>query len=173
MGAEIQNVDLRHLDAATFAELSDALHHHKMVFIRQQNLSFEDQEQLTLRFGEFGIDAYTTGIDGHPNVQRLLKTAEQKSSVIFGGSWHTDSPFLPPPPAISLLYGIDIPLYGGGTLWANNRRRSGGLGRYNAGHARTLEGAHVGASNLGRIKKFRSAWSASDICFHGYRPERA
>jgi taurine dioxygenase len=47
MGAEIQNVDLRHLDAATFAELSDALHHHKMVFIRQQNLSFEDQEQLT------------------------------------------------------------------------------------------------------------------------------
>ena len=33
--------------------------------------------------------------------------------------WHTDSPFLERPPGISILYGKDIPRYGGDTWWSN------------------------------------------------------
>ena len=40
--------------------------------------------------------------------------------MIFGSGWHTDSPFLKKPPAISLLYGVDIPPYGGDTMWSNS-----------------------------------------------------
>ena len=39
---------------------------------------------------------------------------------MFGAGWHTDSPFLPEPPAISMLYGVEIPPYGGDTIWANS-----------------------------------------------------
>ncbi len=120
MGAEILGVDLAHMDDATFADLGDALYRHKMIFLRDQNLGFADQEDLTARFGEFGTDAYTPGIPSHPNIQRVLKPAEERAPLIFGGSWHTDSPFLDRPPAISVLYGIDIPPYGGDTLWANS-----------------------------------------------------
>jgi len=122
MGAEIIGVDLANVDDAQFDDIAEALYRHKMVYFRDQKLSLEEQENYTLRFGEFGVDAYTPGMPGHPNVQRVLKEADEKSAVIFGGSWHTDSPFLERPPAISLLYGLDIPPFGGDTLWANTVR---------------------------------------------------
>lgn len=121
MGAEIEGVDLGQLSDPEFAEVEDALYHHKMVFFKGPDLSYEDQENLTLRFGEFGVDAYTAGIEGHPNLQRVIKEADERAAMIFGGSWHTDSPFLDRPPSISLLYGVDIPPYGGDTLWTNTQ----------------------------------------------------
>src|SRR5690606_38108406 len=82
-------------------------------------LSVERQEALTLSFGPFGTDAYTSGMPGHPNVQHLLKEASTVVDSVFGDGWHTDSPFLPRPPAISMLYAKDIPPYGGDTWWCN------------------------------------------------------
>lgn len=119
MGAEISGIDLAHLDEPAFRELTHALYRHKMIFVRDQDLGFADQENLTARFGDFGTDAYTAGIPGHPHIQRVLKEADERAPLIFGGSWHTDSPFLARPPAISILYGVDIPPYGGDTLWSN------------------------------------------------------
>lgn len=112
-------MQLRDLDEAAFAELKAALFHHKMIFLRDQHLTPAEQERFTLRFGEFGTDAYTTGLPDHPDVQPVIKEAETKSKMIFGGGWHTDSPFLERPPSISVLYGIDIPPYGGDTTWYN------------------------------------------------------
>ncbi len=122
MGAEIKDVNLTNITDAEFDELADALYRHKMVYLRDQSLTLDDQENLTRRFGEFGVDAYTTGVESHPQIQRVVKEAEDKAQIIFGGSWHTDSPFLARPPAISLLYGVDIPPFGGDTLWANTVR---------------------------------------------------
>ena len=120
MGAEITGIDIRKLTDASFAELADALYTHKMIFLRDQKVSHTDQEEFTLRFGEFGKDAYTPGVEGHPEVQPVLKEADSKAHMIFGGAWHTDSPFLKRPPAITILFGKDIPPYGGDTMWANS-----------------------------------------------------
>ncbi|MGB7184589.1 MAG: TauD/TfdA family dioxygenase [Burkholderiaceae bacterium] len=120
MGAGISGVNLRSISDDALAEVKDALFHHKMVFFRDQQLSIADQEALTEKFGEFGVDAYTAGIDGHPNVQQVLKEAGDVVPLIFGGTWHTDSAFLVQPPALSILYGVDIPPYGGDTWWANS-----------------------------------------------------
>lgn len=119
MGAEIRGVDLSRVTDQQFTEIEDALYKHKMIFFRNQKLGFEDQESFTSRFGEFGTDAYTSGIAGHPNIQRVLKEATDVVPLVFGGAWHTDSAFLTEPPALSILYGVDIPPYGGDTWWAN------------------------------------------------------
>ena len=50
----------------------------------------------------------------------MIKEADTEVAMIFGSGWHTDSAFLPRPPAISMLYGVDIPPYGGDTIWANS-----------------------------------------------------
>jgi alpha-ketoglutarate-dependent taurine dioxygenase len=121
MGAEIVGVEVKAIDDRAFAEIEDALFRHGMIFFRDQDLSLSDMERFTLYFGEFGTDAYTKGVPGHPNVQRVVKEADQKTKLIFGGDWHTDSPFLERPPAISILLGVDIPPYGGDTMWANTR----------------------------------------------------
>jgi len=119
MGARISGVDLSNLSDAQFEEIADALYRHKMIYFRDQHFSHTDHEAFTLRFGEFGTDAYTTGLPDHPNIQPLIKEAETRVKMIFGEGWHTDSPFLARPPSISTLYGVDIPPYGGDTIWAN------------------------------------------------------
>jgi alpha-ketoglutarate-dependent taurine dioxygenase len=120
MGAEIRGVNLAHLTDAQFCEIEHALFRHKMIYFRDQDITHGDQEAFSLRFGPFAEDAYTKGVEGHVNVQPVIKEADARGAMIFCSGWHTDSPFLPCPPAISMLYGVDIPPYGGDTLWANS-----------------------------------------------------
>ncbi|MES2604361.1 MAG: TauD/TfdA family dioxygenase [Pseudomonadota bacterium] len=119
MGAEIQGVDIPNMNDAQLAQVKSALYRYKMVYFRDQKMTIEDQEKLTLRFGTFGTDAYTKGMPGHPNVQHLLKEASTVVDRVFGEGWHTDSPFLAMPPAVSMLYGKTIPPWGGDTWWCN------------------------------------------------------
>lgn len=119
MGAEIRGVNLARLDDEQFREILSALHRYKMIYFRDQDITHADQEAFTLRFGPFGTDAYSVGIEGHPNVQRLIKEASTITHWVFGDGWHTDSPFLANPPGVSLLYGKDVPPYGGDTWWSN------------------------------------------------------
>jgi len=119
LGAEIQGVDIAEMTDGQFEEIKSALFRYKMIYFRNQEIKLEDQERFTERFGQFGTNAYTAGMEGHPNMQHLVKEAETVVPSAFGETWHTDSPFLPKPPAISLLYGLEVPPYGGDTWWSN------------------------------------------------------
>jgi alpha-ketoglutarate-dependent taurine dioxygenase len=120
MGAEICGVDLARLTDEQFAEVRAALFRHKMVFFRGQRLTHGDHEAFSLRFGPFAEDAYTSGVEGHRNVHPLIKEADDRSKMVFGEGWHTDSPFMPRPPAITSLRSVEIPPFGGDTIWANS-----------------------------------------------------
>jgi taurine dioxygenase len=119
MGAEIVGVDLAKLADEQFAEVRDALFRHKMIFFRDQRIGHAEHEAFSLRFGPFATDAYTQGTPDHPDVQPVIKEADAHVGMVFGSGWHTDSPFLPQPPSISTLYAVEVPPYGGDTLWAN------------------------------------------------------
>jgi taurine dioxygenase len=120
MGAEIAGVRIAAMSDAQFAEVRDALFRHKMIFLRAQGaLSHADHEAFSRRFGPFAEDAYTQGVPGHPDVHPLIKEADDKSAMVFGEGWHTDSPFLPEPPAITILRSVEIPPFGGDTTFAN------------------------------------------------------
>jgi taurine dioxygenase len=58
-------------------------------------------------------------VPGHVDVQPLIKEASQTVGVVFGAGWHTDSAFLPQPPSISMLHAVEVPPFGGDTIWAN------------------------------------------------------
>jgi alpha-ketoglutarate-dependent taurine dioxygenase len=119
MGAEIVGVQLAHLTDAQFAEVRAALFRHKMIYFRGQALRHAEHERFSLRFGPFAPDAYTKGVADHPDVQPVIREADVRAGVVFGSGWHTDSPFLAEPPAISMLYGVEVPPWGGDTIWAN------------------------------------------------------
>jgi alpha-ketoglutarate-dependent taurine dioxygenase len=121
MGAEIVGVDCATVSDAAFAEIEAALFRHKMIFFRgQAHMQHSDQHAFSRRFGPFAEDAYTDGVPGFPEVQPLIKEAEDRTGHLFGSGWHTDSPFLDEPPAISMLRAVEIPPYGGDTIWANS-----------------------------------------------------
>jgi alpha-ketoglutarate-dependent taurine dioxygenase len=119
LGAEITGPRLPELDDVGFAELQDALWRHKIIYLRGQNLSHAEHEAFARRWGPFGEDAYTQGVPGHSNVQPVIKEAESRSKGLFGAGWHTDSPFLPVPPGVTILRSVEIPPFGGDTVWAN------------------------------------------------------
>lgn len=119
MGAEIRGVDLANVSDAAFAEIEQALFRHKMIFFRGQFIGDAEHKHFSRRFGPFAEDAYTVGVRGHAEVQPVIKEADDSSAMVFGSGWHTDSPFLAEPPSISTLRAVEVPPYGGDTLWAN------------------------------------------------------
>jgi alpha-ketoglutarate-dependent taurine dioxygenase len=120
LGAEILGVNVAAPSDAQCAEIQHALFRHKMIYFRGQKLTHAEHEAFSLRFGAFAQDAYTQGVPGHRNVHPLIKEADDPSKMVFGEGWHTDSPFLPEPPAITILRSIQVPPFGGDTTWSNS-----------------------------------------------------
>jgi alpha-ketoglutarate-dependent taurine dioxygenase len=120
MGAEIVGVQVATMSGEQFTEVRDALFRHKMIYFRGQGgLTHADHEAFSQRFGPFAEDAYTQGVPGHRDVHPLIKEADDRSEMVFGEGWHTDSPFLSEPPAITILRSVQIPPFGGDTTFAN------------------------------------------------------
>ncbi len=120
LGAEISGVDAAQLTDAQFEEIRHALFRHKMIYFRGQKLTHAEHERFSLRFGPFAEDAYTQGVPGHRDVHPLIKEASDASKMVFGEGWHTDSPFLPAPPSITILRSVEVPPFGGDTMWASS-----------------------------------------------------
>lgn len=119
-GAVISGVDLAApLDDQTVAEIRRALLDHLVVFFRGQSLGSQQQAELSHRFGSYNPVPFIEPIAEHPEVIAVVREATETQSFAFGGVWHSDFSFLPAPPAFSMLHALEIPPFGGDTLWAN------------------------------------------------------
>jgi taurine dioxygenase len=120
IGAEIAGVDLaRPVSEEIAAQLRAALAQHLVVFFRGQKLSLDDQKRVTAIFGAMSRVPYIEPSREDPDVVAVLKEADETKISVFGGDWHSDFSFLEEPPAGSVLYSVEVPPYGGDTLWAN------------------------------------------------------
>lgn len=118
LGAEITGVDLaQELPDETIAEIRAAFVEHQVIFFRDQQLTPEQQVRFGARFGPLNIHPYVAGMAGHPEVMEIIK--EPQDRVNFGGGWHSDMSFLERPAIGSILYAVEIPGFGGDTLFAS------------------------------------------------------
>lgn len=117
-GAEIFGVDIsQELSDTTVASIRKALLDHNVIFFRDQNLTPEQHRAFTLRFGQVVVNPVYKHVDGYPDIMPVVKEANDK--YIIGDTWHSDMSYMEEPPLGSLLYGRDIPDFGGDTLFAN------------------------------------------------------
>lgn len=121
LAAEVHEVDLSSLDDETFAQIESALYRYGVLVFSGQRISHADQVALTLRFGEHGVDAFTDGVEGYRAIQPVIREPGPGAPLFFGARWHTDSPFLERPPAISMLRSVEVPPFGGDTLFSSSR----------------------------------------------------
>jgi len=118
LGAEINGVDLsQDLSDDVIAEIRQAWLEHLVVFFRDQTLTPAQQVALAKRFGEPVEYPFVAGLEDFPVITPVVKLAHEK--VNFGGLWHTDTTYQQRPPMASMLYGLELPPYGGDTLFAN------------------------------------------------------
>ena len=139
IGAEVSGIDLRKpLDEATVAQLQRAIDHWKVLFFRDQDITNED----FLRFGRyFGpltpAHPIAKGLPEHPEIwerkadeyreRRAERPAVSARPPGDGNGWHIDITFVANPNKYSFLRGIEIPAYGGDTLWSNLAEAYNGL----------------------------------------------
>src|SRR3546814_7327652 len=104
------------------------------------------------RFGEPVAYPFVKGLDEYPEITPVLKREDDRSN--FGGLWHSDTVYQQAPPMGTILYGIEIPPYGGDTEFANQYLAYEAL---SAPLRRFLDGlTAVHASGKGAVQKTRS-----------------
>lgn len=120
IGAEVRGLDLsRPISDAVAEDLRAALAEHLVLFFQGQSLDLPGLKRVTRVFGPLLRVPYLEPSAEDPDVIAVLKEAEEAGIHVFGGNWHSDFSFLERPPGGSLLYAVEVPSFGGDTLWAS------------------------------------------------------
>jgi taurine dioxygenase len=126
-GVRIAGIDLSEPLSTADSDMIVAalLAHHVVVFPGQQDLSREQQFTFAANFGEvethgghrgetkrYGVAHVMTNLDadGNPTV---------RTSAAANYHWHTDKPYYPAPPMLTMLRAVEVPPEGGNTEFAN------------------------------------------------------
>ena len=118
LGAEIHGVDLSaNLDEATVAAVRRALLDHWVIFFRDQRFDAAQHKALARRFGEIFVHPNYKGTGPDPEIVDIRR--EPGDRRIVGEEWHMDTTMMPEPPMGAILYAIEVPPYGGDTLFAS------------------------------------------------------
>jgi taurine dioxygenase len=129
IGAEIIGVDLsQKLGRGTIAQIKDAWHEHIVLVFRGQKLNVEQHKAFASEFGEVGKHMRPSKIRNEaaqlgPNVMLVSNIRENGKPI---GSlpdgemmFHSDTPYREQPDKATTLYAIEIPSFGGNTIFAN------------------------------------------------------
>jgi taurine dioxygenase len=136
LGAEIAGVDLSQpLSAATTGSIRAAWLEHLVIFFHGQNLTSEQFLRFARTMGEPQHYPLLKGLRDHPEITEVMKLEHERTN--FGGIWHSDTTYLERPPMGSMLYALEVPPFGGDTLFANQYLAFETL---SAGMRRMLEG---------------------------------
>src|SRR3982751_151162 len=136
LGAEIAGVDLsQELSDDAIAAIRAAFAEHQVIFFRDQALTPAQQAAFGARFGPLNVHPFVAGMAGQPEVMEIIK--EPSDRINFGGGWHSDMSFLERPSIGSILYAVELPEFGGDTLFASQAAAYDAL---SPGLKATLEG---------------------------------
>ena len=117
VGAEIAGVDLRQsLDESTMAEIERALLEWKVIFFRDQDISTEDHLRFARWFGDLEVHPFAAYKEGYPEV---LAITHDENSPGRENVWHSDVTWRLEPSLGSILRAIEVPAYGGDTLFSD------------------------------------------------------
>ena len=119
MAAEVRGVDLARIDDVELAEVRRLACEHEVLVIRDQSLTPATQSSFSDRLGPSAETPFVETMGDHPRVIRVVKEADEGAAFNFGGAWHSDFSFLDHPPSFTILSAVDLPPWGGDTVFAS------------------------------------------------------
>lgn len=115
LGAEIHGADIR--NAADFDRIEKAFAMHSVIVLRDQKVTPTEHLTFARRFGSINVNRFFKPVDGHPEIATVFKDKDQKEAV--GEGWHTDHSYDTAPALGSVLHAIEMPPFGGDTLFVS------------------------------------------------------
>lgn len=162
LGAEIFGVDIsQHLPDATIADIRQALVDYSVVFFRDQNLDAEQQKAFTRRFAPIFI--HPNYDMGRTDMEVVELRREPGDFKIIGEDWHTDTTMMAAPPLGAVLYGMEVPPYGGDTLFASQFLAFDALSEAMKTMLRPLRAVHSDCKVAGPVAAARNGMSATKV----------
>lgn len=118
LGAEVSGIDLAQpLADDVIVAIRQAFVEHSVLVFREQDLSPEQQIAFGRQLGELDVHPFVEMNRDHPELLDVITVPDD--TLNFGGGWHCDVTFLPEPDLGSILYGVEVPAFGGDTLFAS------------------------------------------------------
>ena len=117
LGAEISGIDLKDTSSDNIQVIKNLLFEHKVIFFRNQNITHQEQVNLSRCFGPLETHAYVKGLEDFPEIVRIIKEPNEKNN--WGEGWHSDVSYNPEPTMAVILKSVEIPPIGGDTMFAN------------------------------------------------------
>jgi len=120
IGAELKNVSLADAarDEDLFAEIRGLLLKHRVLFLRDQEISRAEHVAFARRFGELEDHPVAGSDPDHPGLVRIYKDLTSPPEHYENG-WHCDATWREAPPMGCVLRCVEGPAVGGDTIWAN------------------------------------------------------
>jgi len=120
LGAELTGVQLADAvrDDGLFAEIRAALLKHRVVFLRDQDLTRAQHVAFAHRFGDLEDHPVAGSDPEHPGLVRIYKTPDQPNDR-YENCWHADATWREAPQFGAVLRCVECPPVGGDTMWAN------------------------------------------------------
>jgi alpha-ketoglutarate-dependent taurine dioxygenase len=117
-GAEVSGVGLADIDDPTRDELRKAWLDHKVLVMRDQDITTEEHIAFGRLFGELEIHPFIDDIDGHPEIV-VLEAGGDTGKTFVAAGWHSDVTWRAEPSMGSILRGREVPEVGGDTCFAD------------------------------------------------------
>jgi taurine dioxygenase len=123
IGAELIGVQLSDaaLDAALFAAIKAELLMHKVLFLRDQDLTRAQHVAFARRFGELEDHPVAGSDPEYPGLVRIYKEINSAPDH-YENSYHCDATWRVAPPMGCVLRCVHSPEVGGDTIWVNMAR---------------------------------------------------
>ncbi len=118
VGAEMHGVDLSHdVSDATIAAIRSALLAHGVIFFRDQTLDHDSHKAFARRFAPIFVHPNFRGLGTDDEIVEIRRAPTDQKIV--GEEWHADTTMMAEPPMGAILYGVEVPPYGGDTEFAS------------------------------------------------------
>lgn len=171
IGAEIAGLDL---DRPLTSEEGDLLRaawlRFKVIFFRDQDISYESHVRLGRFFGELEGHPVIPSVAGYPEILRIegvegvTLSAETLAPFQAYNKWHTDVTFRDRPSIASILRARHLPPLGGDTMWADTAAAYEGLPQAVKDRIDGLDAEHdIVRSFGGRVSDEKRAQLARDF----------
>lgn len=120
IGAELHNVSLADAaeDDGLFAEIRALLLKHRVLFLRDQDITRAQHVAFARRFGDLEDHPVAGSDPDNPGLVRIYKDLSSPPEH-YENSWHCDATWRECPPLGCVLRQIEGPEFGGDTVWAN------------------------------------------------------
>jgi taurine dioxygenase len=116
IGAVVEGADLAAPLAALCAALKDALLKWKVLFFYDNDINAAQQVAFARHFGELETHPVVPHAPGYPEVAVITHDRDSRGNQ---NMWHSDVTWRPEPSWGSILRAVEVPAFGGDTLFAD------------------------------------------------------